>query len=309
MEWRRLCRYRPAGDAEIRLHRGGSVRHRQRQHQFLRALHQPHAGGRVARFRRSATGLGLREPHRPDRARARHRSGRVSPQESVARRPAAGERHRAAGRRHRRGARRAGRPHRLEQAVRSRLRHAAPRPRHRHRLQGLDLADHVGRDRQRLRRRQRLSLQEHGRYGAGLGHRLCADRRRSARREGGGRARRRSGYRRHALRHGHARLALAVSHGHRGAACGRGRPRQIARARHRGRATRRHQLSAGRNIQETLRHAGRQRHRHRELCAELQVARSADRAVGQRHAVLDGRRRRRRGRGRYRDRATCAFCG
>ena len=37
--------------------------------------------------------------------------------------------------------------------------------------------------------------------------------------------------------------------------------------------------------------------------AELQVARCADRPVGQRDAVLDDRRRRRRGRGRYRDRA------
>ena len=38
---------------------------------------------------------------------------------------------------------------------------------------------------------------------------------------------------------------------------------------------------------------------------ELQVARSGDRAVGQRHAVLDDRRRRRRSRSRHRDRA-CA---
>ena len=155
LERRRLCRYRPARDAEIRLHRGRPLRHRQCQHRFLRALHQPHAGRRVARLRRSATGLGLREPHRPDRARARHRSGRIPPQEYPARRPAAGERHRDAGRRHRRGARCDRRAHGLERAVRSRHRHAAPRPRHRHRLQGLDLADHVGRDRQCLRRRQR----------------------------------------------------------------------------------------------------------------------------------------------------------
>ena len=40
-------------------------------------------------------------------------------------------------------------------AVRPRQRHGPARARRRHRLQGLDLADHVGRDRQRQRRRQR----------------------------------------------------------------------------------------------------------------------------------------------------------
>ncbi len=59
LERRRLCRYRPARDAKIRLHRAGSLRHRQYQHRFLRALHQPHAGRRAARLRHSATGLGL----------------------------------------------------------------------------------------------------------------------------------------------------------------------------------------------------------------------------------------------------------
>ncbi len=71
--------------------------------------------------------------------------------------------------------------HELEQAVRSRQRHRPPRPRHRHRLQGLDLADHVGRDRQCLGRRQHHALHQHGRYGPGLGHRVCPDRRRGAR--------------------------------------------------------------------------------------------------------------------------------
>ncbi len=37
----------------------GPLRHRERQHRFLRALHQPHAGRRAARLRHSATGLGL----------------------------------------------------------------------------------------------------------------------------------------------------------------------------------------------------------------------------------------------------------
>ena len=146
------------------------------------------------------------------------------------------------------------------------------------------------------------ALHQHRRHGAGLGHRVRADRRRGARRRGRRRPRRSPRHRRDALRHGHARLALAVPHGQCGAACRRGRARQAARARRRGRAARRHQLSAGGNFQEALRHAGRQRDRLGELRADLQIARRADRAVRQRHAVLDGRRRRRRGRGRHRDR-------
>ena len=110
--------------------------------------------------------------------------------------------------------------------IRPRQRHHPPRPRHRHRFQGLDLADHVGGDRQRLRRRQHHPLHEHGRHGPGLGHRLRPDRRRGARPRGGRCARRPSRHRCDALRHGHARLALAVPHGQRGAARGRGRARQ-----------------------------------------------------------------------------------
>ena len=109
-------------------------------------------------------------------------------------------------------------------------------------------------------------------------------------------------YRCDALRHGHARLPLALSHGQCRAACRRRGAHEIARAGKRSRPARRHQLSAGGDIQEAIRHAGRQCHRHRELRAELQVARSADRPVGQRHPVLDGRRRRRRSRGRHRNR-------
>jgi CO/xanthine dehydrogenase Mo-binding subunit len=56
---RRLCGYRPAGNAKIRLYRARSLRHRQYQHRFLFALYQPHAGRRAARFWHSATGLGL----------------------------------------------------------------------------------------------------------------------------------------------------------------------------------------------------------------------------------------------------------
>ena len=78
-----------------------------------------------------------------------------------------------------------------------------------------------------------------------------------------------SRYRRDALRHGHARLALAVPHGQRGAARRRRRTHKAARARRRSRPARRHQLSAGGNLQEALRHAGRQRHRHGEFCADL----------------------------------------
>ena len=55
------------------------------------------------------------------------------------------------GRRDRGGARSRRGAHELERAVRSRHRHGAARARHRDRLQGLDLADHLDRDRQRRR--------------------------------------------------------------------------------------------------------------------------------------------------------------
>ena len=48
---------------------------------FLRALHQRDAVRRAARLRRAAAGVGLREPHRHDGARAEARSGRVPPEE------------------------------------------------------------------------------------------------------------------------------------------------------------------------------------------------------------------------------------
>ena len=62
LERRRLCRYRPAGDAEIRLYRRRAIRHRQCQHRFLRALHQPHAG------RRACAALAFRNWSGPTRA-------------------------------------------------------------------------------------------------------------------------------------------------------------------------------------------------------------------------------------------------
>ena len=80
VERRRLCRYRAARDAEIRLHGVGPLRHRQCLDRLLRALHQPDAGRRVARLRHPAAGVGLREPHRHDRARAQARSARIPPQ-------------------------------------------------------------------------------------------------------------------------------------------------------------------------------------------------------------------------------------
>ena len=71
----------------------GPLRHRERVDRLLRALHQPAAGGRAARLRHPAAGVGLREPHRHDRARAQARSGGIPPQEYPARRAAAGDRH------------------------------------------------------------------------------------------------------------------------------------------------------------------------------------------------------------------------
>ena len=124
---------------------------------------------------------------------------------------------------------RAGAAHEHEGAVRARQRPGEARPRHRGRLQGLDLADHLHRDRQCRSRRQRHALLQHRRHGAGLRHRQRAARCRGAQhpgRVGQGRA---SRHRRDALRHGDARLALALSHGQCGAARGRGCARRSSR--------------------------------------------------------------------------------
>ncbi len=93
LERRRLCGYRPAGDAQIWLHRRRSLRHRQRVDRLLRDVHQHDAGRRAARLRHAAAHVRLREPHRHGGARAQDRSGRVPPQERAAQRPSAGDRH------------------------------------------------------------------------------------------------------------------------------------------------------------------------------------------------------------------------
>ena len=59
LERRRLCRHRPARDAEVRPDGGRPLRHRQCLDRLLRALHQRDAGGRAARLRRAAAGVGL----------------------------------------------------------------------------------------------------------------------------------------------------------------------------------------------------------------------------------------------------------
>ncbi len=171
-----------------------------------------------------------------------------------------------------------------QRAVRPRHRNAPSRARARHRLQGVDLAHHVGRHRQCQRRRQRRALHQHDRHGAGLRHRDGADRRRNARHQDRGREGDPRQHRCRALRHGHARFALDLPHGQRGEARRRRRARQARRARRRSRPSRRHQLRVQRDLQETLRHAGRQRHRHRHVHSVLQADRLQDRPVRQRHA-------------------------
>src|SRR5205809_759262 len=93
VERRRLRRHRAARDAEVRLHRGGPLRHRARRDRLVRAVHESAACRRAARLRHPAAGVGLRVPHRHDGARTGNRSDRVSPQEPAARRAAAGDRH------------------------------------------------------------------------------------------------------------------------------------------------------------------------------------------------------------------------
>ncbi len=151
LERRRLCRHRPARDAEVRPHRVGPLRDRQRLDQFLRALHQRDAGRRAARLRRAAAGVGLREPHRHDGARAQARSGRVPPQEPRCARAARTPPADPQGRRGREGDGPGARADELVEAVRQGHRRGQARPRLRHRDQGGDHADHLGRDRQRQR--------------------------------------------------------------------------------------------------------------------------------------------------------------
>ena len=182
VERRRLCRHRPARDAEVRLHRARPVRHRERRDRFVRALHQPAAGRRAARLRHPAAGVGLREPHRPDGARARHRPDRVPPQEPAARRPAAGDRHADAGRRDREGARSprgaawtGSKPFDRGTGTVRRGRGIAIG------FKACDLADHVARHRSTSTPTAAApSTCSTRRHGAGLRHRDGADRRRGA---------------------------------------------------------------------------------------------------------------------------------
>ena len=173
----------------------------------------------------------------------------------------------------------------LERAVRPRQRQHPARPRDRDRLQGHHGADHLGRDRQPLRRRQLRALCRHGRHGPGLRHRDGADRRRGPRHRRWSHPRHSFRHRRHAVRHGDARLALDVPHGHRGAARRRGREEdRRARARARPAAgtnmpldelfRRKYGMQAGNIIGTGAYPSG------------LREAGSGDRPVEQRHAVL-----------------------
>ena len=163
----------------------------------------------------------------------------------------------------------------LGSPVRPRQRHHAARARAGGGAEGRDLADHLGRHRQRLRRRQRHRLLRHHRHGAGLRHRHGADGRRGAQHGGGDHPHRAARHRRHALRHGHARLALAVPYGARGAARGGRRQGQDRGAGARGGRAGRQQHAARRTVREEIRHARRQHHRHRQLQAGLYAARPA----------------------------------
>ena len=71
LERRRVCRYRSARHAEVRLHRRRPVRHRERLARYLRVLYELAAGRRVPRLRHSATRVGVRVASRHDRAQAR----------------------------------------------------------------------------------------------------------------------------------------------------------------------------------------------------------------------------------------------
>ena len=194
-------------------------------------------------------------------------------------------------RRDRRGARPARRAHELGSAVRPRQRHAcgadaaspsASRP---------HLAHHLGRDRQRLRRRQLHALLQHRRHGPGLRHRDGADRRRGAQHRRRVGARRASRHRRDALRHGDARLALDCSTW--ATRCGsrpRTRKAKIAALAHELGLPEGSNMPLAELFAKQIRHAGRQHHRHRQLSSRTTCRPIRDRADAERDAVLDGRR-------------------
>ena len=93
VERRCLRGHRPAHYAEIRLYRAGAVRHRERAHRLVRALHEPATCRRASRLRHSAARVGVRRPHRHDRARAETRPAGIPAQEYPPRWPPAGDRH------------------------------------------------------------------------------------------------------------------------------------------------------------------------------------------------------------------------
>ena len=154
VERRRLCRHRPARDAEVRLHRAGPYDIENVSiDSYALYTNLPPAGAlrgfgipQLVWAYESHTDLIARELGiDPVEFRRKNilRDGRPQATGTVMR-DAAIER----------GARRARGADELERAVRPRQRHRPARARHRHRLQGLDLADHVGRHGQRQRRRQ-----------------------------------------------------------------------------------------------------------------------------------------------------------
>ena len=196
------------------------------------------------------------------------------------------------------------------QAVRPRHRHDPARPRHRDRLQGLDLADHLDGHRQCRGRRQLPPSIRHRRHGPGLRHRDGADRRGSA--QYSGRERQVVHPDTDVTPYDMATLgSRSMFHmRQRGEARRRGRARQAQ-----GDGAPSVGLPTGSNIplaelfREEIRHAGRQHHRHRQLHSRLHAARSPNGQSPERDAVLDGRRRRRRSRGRHRDRPRARDAG
>ena len=181
--------------------------------------------------------------------------------------------------------------------------HDQARPRHRHRLQGFDLADNLDRHRQCLRRTEACTLYcSTVDMGQGSDTANGAARRRGAQhpgRVGQGRA---SRHRRHALRHGDARFALDVSHGQCRASSRPRTPRPSSRRWRASSACRR-----ARNVPVAELFQKKYKMQAGNIIGTGSyipnyVPPDHERPDAERDAVLDGRRYRRRGRGRYRDR-------
>ena len=141
------------------------------------------------------------------------------------------------------------------------------RPPYCHRSQGLDLADDVGRDGERVHRRGWCTLRARSIWGRAATRPSRRSLRGAGRQSRGcPRRRRRTPMSRPTT---WARSARAASHGQRGrlaAEDARAKLRALAAEAGLPEGT---NYSAGRNIQEALRHAGRQCHRHGELRSEL----------------------------------------